>query len=58
MASQGAVGQGYFRVTKYDRANYIALNLSYSTGFFCDNMGQEREHILSHSLLQFAKWEL
>ena len=27
-----AEGQGHFRVTRYIRTNYIALNLPYSTG--------------------------
>ena len=32
MGSKEAVGQGHFRVPKYNRANHIALNVPYTTG--------------------------
>ena len=53
MVSKEAVGQVHFRVTKYNRADYIALNLPYSTGVvsFVTVWVTERNHILSLSLL-------
>ena len=55
MVSWEAVGQVYFRVTKYDRAiyMYIALNLPYSTGSvsFVIIWDTERDRALSHFLL-------
>ena len=53
VVSKEPVGKGKFRVTKYNRANYIALNLAYATGFI--SYVHERDHILSHSLFTIHK---
>ena len=56
MVSKEAVGQGHFRVTKYDRANYIALNLPYATGLATFvPIWVKKVHILSHSLFTIRK---
>ena len=56
MVSKEAVGQGHFRVIKYNRANYIALTVPYSAGLVSFvNMGHERDNILSHSLFTIHK---
>ena len=57
MVAKEAVGQVHFDVTKYSRADYIALNLHYSTGSvsFVIIWVTESNHILSHSLLAIPK---
>ena len=57
MISKEVVGQGHFRVTKYKKANYIALNLPYyyRFSFVCSSMGHKRDHILSHCLFTIHK---
>ena len=57
MVSKEPVGQGNFRVTKYNRANYTALNLPYNNrfSFFCSSVGHKRDHILSRSLFTNRK---
>ena len=59
VVSMEAVGQGHFRVIKYNRAEYIALNLPYLTSIISFEMiwAAERDHILSHSLLTIRKTE-
>ena len=57
LVSREPGGQGQFCVTKYKRANYIALNVPYYYwfSFFCSDIGHKRDHILSHSLVAIHK---
>ena len=60
MGSNEAVGQGHFRVTKCKGAYLHSLELAlfYRFSFFCNNMGKEGDHILSHSLLTICKTKI
>ena len=57
LVSKEAACQGHFCVTKYNRGNYIALNLPYyyQFSFFCSSMGRHRDHLLIHSLFTICK---
>ena len=57
MVSKEAAVQVHFRVTKNNRADYLALKMPYSTGLisFVIIWVTERDHVLNNSLLTICK---